>query len=291
MKSVLIVIDGNFVSHSCRFANKVYHKGKESGVIYDILNKIIDLGETYHTNDVVIVWDSKHSWRKKKHSWYKQKRAAHRKELSEEDKEILRCMYRQVDNLQTIFPKLGFSNNLMQNGLEGDDLMAMICRNYPDRKIVLVANDHDLYQLLDSNVSMLSPKGEYLGKEYTQYSFQDEYGISPKLWHLVKALAGCASDEVPGIDGVGEKTVCKFLRNELKPTHKTYDKITCSDGQEIKERNLPLVRLPHAKTKPIVLAGNNFNWCEFTKLCKQFKFNDFLVDRRDEWERFFGVKK
>ena len=252
------------------------------------MTKVLDLAEAYDTSKFAFVWDSKHSWRKKKYHWYKAKRAKSRKELDEAEKEALAAMFRQVDLIQHILPRIGFRNNLMQNGVEGDDLMAMICRNYPQYKIILVANDHDLYQLLDNKVSMLSPKADYLGKEYKAANFEEEFGISPRKWHLVKAIAGCTSDEVPGVEKVGEKTACKYLRGELKEHTQAYKKITCQDGIDIKERNLELVELPHKKTKPIILQEDELNLEEFKKLCKEFKFKYFLEDRFDEWERFFN---
>lgn len=291
MKKTIIIIDGNYIGHTCRFTNSIYHKGQETGVVYALLDRVLDLAEAYSTNNIVFAWDSKHSYRKKYFADYKSKRKARRQEMSQEEKELLYAMYRQNEFLQRLLPTLGFSNNLMQNGLEGDDIIAMVCRNYPDQKIVIVANDGDLFQLLSYNVSILTPKGEYLGKEYKQKNFEEDFGIKPDQWHVVKALAGCTSDEVPGIRSIGEKTACKFLLGGLKEKSMAYQKIVSDEGEKIKEFNIPLVKLPHEKTKPILLKENCFCWKEFESMCKQFSFTAFLNDRRDEWERFFEVGK
>lgn len=296
MKTI-VVIDGNFIAHLCRFTNRIRYKGKECGVILKIFEMILDCSMAYDTESISIVWDSKHSWRKKKHSWYKEKRTQDRKELTDQEKKDLRSMYEQVDKLMKILPQIGFQNSFMQNGIEGDDLMAMICRNYPTSKIVLVASDHDLYQLIDNNVSILTPKGEYLGKEYRKKDFEEEFGISPSKWHLVKAIAGCISDEVPGVGRdiktheivarIGEKTACNYLAGKLQNTTKAFQRIVCDEGQQIIDRNLELVRLPHQKTKPIILKRNKIDKIAFLSLCHEYKFMSFINERIDEWERFF----
>ncbi|GAF86980.1 unnamed protein product, partial [marine sediment metagenome] len=65
---------------------------------------------------------------------------------------------------------------------------------------------------------------------------QSEHGCSPDEWVLVKALAGCDGDNVPGVKGIGPKTAVKIIRGQ----HKT----TLSDYQDIIDKNLELVKLP-----------------------------------------------
>lgn len=293
----IIVIDGNFIAHMCRFTERIRHKKKECGVIKKVLDTILDCAISYDTNEIAIVWDSKHSWRKKKYPWYKEKRTKDRQQLSPQEKEDLKSMYRQIDELMKLLPSIGFNNSISQNGIEGDDLMAMICRNYPSHKIVLVASDHDLYQLLDRNVSMIVPRGEYLGKEYRYKDFEEEFGITADKWHLVKAIAGCSSDEVPGVGRsinnhdlvarIGEKTACNYLSGNLSQTTKAYKRIICDEAQSIIQRNLELVKLPHCKTKPIILTPNILSRHKFIQVCQDYKFQDFIEERMDEWQRFF----
>lgn len=70
----------------------------------------------------------------------------------------------------------------------------------------------DFYQLLQPNISMLRyPSGPL----YTQRTFSEEFGLpegSTNLWVDVKALAGDASDNIPGIRGVGLKTALQLVQ-------------------------------------------------------------------------------
>ena len=77
----------------------------------------------------------------------------------------------------------------------------------------------------------------------TLQGFKKQYQIIPDQWGLVKCIAGCVTDEVPGIKGIGEKTVIKYLTGELKETTKAFKKIEKQKTKYIK-RNYPLVVLP-----------------------------------------------
>jgi 5'-3' exonuclease len=68
----------------------------------------------------------------------------------------------------------------------------------------------------------------------------------------VKALAGCSTDGVPGIKGIGETTAVKWFRSQLKPESVAYRKIN-TEGIDIHNRNIQLVRLPFAGTEAFKL--------------------------------------
>jgi len=139
--------------------------------------------------------------------------------------------------------------------------------------------------LLKDNVSIFKGKGIL----YHEKHFIDQYGISPFQWKDVKAIAGCKSDEVPGIKGVGEKTAIKFILKQLKG--KKYDLITSEESKKIIERNKKLVYLPHSKTKKIKFNNDETNLDRFKTIFKKFKMNYFLRDRMDEWENLCCYKE
>ena len=111
-------------------------------------------------------------------------------------------------------------------------------------RAVVVSSDTDLYQLLSTRVSIWKPhkKEIYTSKDFSR----DYYNLDPIQWVQVKALAGCTSDAIPGIPGVGEVTAGKFLRGLLKPASKAYQSI--ERFQSVWQNNLPLVRLPFEGT-------------------------------------------
>lgn len=273
-----IIVDCNYVGHAARFAvdSKLSTKsGIKTNVIFGFLKTILALSQVHDTNKFAFVWDSRVSKRKELFPEYKKSR---HKELTPEEKEELESAFHQFQVIRKrVLPTLGFQNNFMETGYEGDDLIASIILNDEYGKdFLLYASDHDLYQLLSPRVSMIKKK-----EIYTIDKFVDEYGISPFQWVNVKALAGCTSDEVPGIKGVGELTACKYLRKELKEKSVVCQRI--SDSKEsIYKQNIPLVKLPFDGTPACKLYQDEFNLRETRKLFEYYEFDSF-IEEFDDW--------
>jgi len=131
----------------------------------------------------------------------------------------------------------------MQKGYEADDIIASLTQTIPTTsEVVIISSDHDLFQCIKSNVCMHNPS---TGKILTLQGFKKLYGITPQEFTMVKALAGCSTDNIAGIPGVGEKTAIKYLKGELKDTTKAFQKIVSAEAVQIRKRNMSLVQLPY----------------------------------------------
>lgn len=275
-----IIVDCNYAGHSARFAidSKLKTKsGIHTNVIFGFLQTLLTLAQVFETNRFAFVWDSKQSVRKELFPEYKKSR---HKDLTPEEKEELQNAFLQFQIIRKrILPTLGFKNNFMKTGYEGDDLIASIIQNDEfGRDFLLYASDHDLYQLLSPRVSMIKRK-----ELYTIDKFVEEFGINPSQWWMVKALAGCNSDEVPGIKGVGETTACKYLRNELKEKSVVFQRIK-DEREQVEKRNIPLVKLPFQGTPTCQLREDEFDIKATRKLFQYYEFDSFLEDF-DEWRQ------
>src|SRR6185503_9457013 len=146
-----------------------------------------------------------------KYPWYKETRR--KKKLTDEQQSQYEAMRNQVKMLRTdIFPRLGLSNILWQDGYEADDLIASCCHNLPDGdQVVIVSGDRDMYQLLSPDVKVYHPIG---GSLVTKKSFRKGYGIGPGLWAKTKAIAGDKTDDISGVPRVGITTAIKWIRGE-----------------------------------------------------------------------------
>lgn len=240
---------------------------KKTGVIFGFLRDVAILCGYHDTDRVAFCFDSRKSKRVELYPPYKEARRRRFEQMDEEEAKLWRDMRRQVKDLRTVhLPAIGFKNIFVQRGHEADDLIATICYDsltYQDEGIV-VASDHDLYQLLRSSVSMWNPHQK---RFYTITDFKREWGILPDAWYQVKAFAGCSGDGVDGIDGVGEKTVAKWLRGEVPQHHKAHDKIL--GGMDTFERNVPLVKLPFEGTKPCELVEDDVTKAKWREVCRE----------------------
>lgn len=242
-----IVIDGNAIAwagfHAC---GDLSYQNTPTGVSFFFLGKILDLQRELATEHVAICFDYGRSKRYKMCSTYK----ATRNKKRDDDPEVRArfvSVCQQIDTLRKQHLKsIGFRNVFYAKGFEADDMIASVCNNLrAGDEAVIVSADHDMWQLIRHNVSVFIPT---VKKHITRKSFVQEYGFSPRKWVDVKCLAGCSTDDIPGISGIGEKTAAKYLRGELKPTSVAYKKIIQGIKRGIMETNRPLVELPLAGT-------------------------------------------
>ena len=97
--------------------------------------------------------------------------------------------------------------------IEADDLIGTVSRLYPDTETYILTSDHDLLQLVDDKTTvLLMKKGLTNMDEMTPQAIEELYGITPPQIIDLKGLMGDASDNYPGIPGVGEKTALKLLK-------------------------------------------------------------------------------
>lgn len=171
----------------------------------------------------------------------KYKYSRYNKDLTDEELEIQKSFRGQVKRLRLeILPDMGYKNIFNIRGFEADDIIAQIANDLPisDEAIIITA-DEDLWQCLASNVRWHNPRS---GDTITYRSFIRKWDIHPSMWSSVKAIAGCTTDDVKGIEGIGNKTAAKWYANKLNSKSKKYKAI--NDNIEVHNKNIDLVRLP-----------------------------------------------
>jgi len=293
------VVDCNYICHKARFTTgDLSYKGTPTGVLFGFFQQILNIAESFSTTNFVFAWDSKKSFRKQVFPAYKEKRHG---DMTEEDRKSLYAAYDQMNLLsEELLEEIGFVNNLRQVGIEGDDIMAELVLDEKFRHLffTMVASDKDLYQILSSRCNMMNTQGERF-TFYKEKDFIKDYGITPRQWIKVKQIAGCSSDEIPGcgrefgnpeniVARIGEKIACDYILGKLKSTTKAYQRIESEEGQKIIQFNEQLVKLPHPRTKEIVLQKDKLDLDKFAGVCEEFGFREFLDERWEEWERLFN---
>lgn len=225
-RTKVALVDVPYLSHASLHSNV----GRlNNGVIFGVLRSLEKIADRFPDHKIVCCWDHPRLFRKEIYPEYK----ANRKPVPGLDMDEFN---RQRTLLRTeILPRL-FQTECVE-GYEADDIIAHFCFSLPN-PCTVISSDEDLYQLLGPRVRQYLP----LKKEFvTQATFESEYGVHPRQWSTVKAIAGCSGDNVKGIAGIGEKRACMYLNGTLNA--KWSAPIERGIATIIK-RNLILVDLP-----------------------------------------------
>lgn len=295
-KTVLLIDSSNLIHASASAYGHLSYNGLETGVVYGFLQKILILSNKFKTNEFVFCWDAGNNYRDIYYKDYKKNRKEKSKELTPEEKEAKKSMFRQSDDLQyKILPALGFKNSFVQSWFEADDLLAYWAKKLNKNfNVIMVTSDADMYQCLDY-CDIYSPVKK---KSFTSEDLKNEFGVFPNQWAMAKAIGGCDGDGVIGIHGAADpkkKTskALKYLQGKLK-AGKIYDKIKSIEGKKIIARNLPVVTLPYMENKlePMIYRKNRFKRMNFIQMFDSLKFESFLKEEKlSQWEKSFCSKK
>jgi len=199
------------------------HVGGITGFLFSIGKAIRD----FKPSRCVIVFDGRggSNRRKKIYGDYKANRANktrlrrhdHQNYTSiEDEQEAMRFQFSRLvsylDNLPVTF--------ISMDGIEADDTIAYIADIYKDisKKITIVSTDRDFYQLVSDQLQVWSPIKK---KMYDVQSIIDEFGVHPNNYVVYRTFTGDVSDNIPGISGIGPKTIIKAfpeLNDEIEFT-------------------------------------------------------------------------
>lgn len=203
----LLLLDGNSIMNRAFFGIRQLstHDGRATNAIYGFMNILFSLEENFKPDAVAAAFDlAAPTFRHKMYPEYKAGRHAMPDELKEqmpEIKAILRAMGHRVVELE---------------GWEADDIIGTIakaCR--PGDKCYIATGDRDSLQLVDENVTVLlaAPKaGRTETVVYDPARILEDKGVAPPSRLIeVKGLMGDSSDNIPGVQGIGEKTATDLI--------------------------------------------------------------------------------
>ena len=122
----------------------------------------------------------------------------------EEQKMMIRQLNRVVEYLECLpITILNIEN------CEADDVIGYLSKHiYNDSKTTILSTDKDFLQLVDDNTRVFSPTKK---KMYDENKVFEEYGIHPKNFLLFRMFDGDKSDGIPGVNGIGQKTLVKLF--------------------------------------------------------------------------------
>jgi 5'-3' exonuclease len=183
--------------------------GQHAGGIIGFLNGLRQLIDNINPSMTIIAWESGGSARRKAlFSGYKANRRPPKLNRYYED-DIPDTNENRLYQAKVLVSLLRHTPvcQLFVENCEADDIIGYLCRNkLKNEKKVVASSDRDFYQLIDDNTIMYS----FSSKKFIGASdVIKEFNISPDNFVLAKAVCGDTSDAIPGVKGVGFKTLSK----------------------------------------------------------------------------------
>ena len=243
-KKLILVIDGNFFAwraYSTR--NLSTSTGTPTSVISGMLQMIKNLFNEFRYDRLVICWDSPlgSQFRKKIYPEYK----ANRKDAKEKNKSL----FVQMDSARDFFKSLNVRQAILP-GIEGDDIISLVAIYYASHghESIIASADRDLLQLISPGVKIYRPNTKQLVGEKEFRKMYD--GLPPSDLIKIKSLMGDKGDNIPGVQGIGERGAIQIVK-EFKTLRNIMNKKTTNRKILLIRNNIKTVELAYKLVKII----------------------------------------
>ena len=233
MKETLLVIDGHSMAFRAFYAlpaeKFVTAQGQHTNAVYGFASMLIKILEKYQPSHVAVAFDvSRHSFRTEEYPEYKGTRDATPEEFKG-----------QIELIRDLLGAMGI-RSLSREGFEADDFLATLAHRgaQADMRVFVVSGDRDSFQTVTDTVTVLYPgltPGDL--REMTPERIEDKYGVPPYRYPEIAALVGEASDNLPGVPGVGPKTAAQWINrfDGLDNLLENADQVTGKRGEALRE--------------------------------------------------------
>lgn len=217
MEQKLLLIDGNSILNRAFYGlpDMTNSQGLHTNAVLGFLNIMFKFLEEENPTHLAVAFDLKApTFRHKMFADYKGTRKGMPDELRE-----------QVPVIREVLQAMNIPL-MMKEGYEADDLLGTmsVLGEEAGFEVKIVSGDRDLLQLATKKVQIRIPKTNRAGtvvEDYYEDDVLEKYQVTPKEFIDVKALMGDASDNIPGIPGIGEKTATKLIK-EFKTLENAY---------------------------------------------------------------------
>lgn len=224
MKRVLVIDALNMFLRAFIVDPSLSQHGQPIGGIKGSIKILQKLVRITKPNEIVICWDGPNGSQKRKtlNSGYKEGRKPLRLNRSvhnlTENEEIQNKVWQQMQVIE-YFNQMPIIQLILER-VEADDIISYVCnsRHYDGWQKVIVSNDKDFLQLCDDETVVYRPTTD---KIETKKTVIESLGIHPTNMALARAMDGDASDNLPGVNRVGMKTIATklpFMKEERSVT-------------------------------------------------------------------------
>ncbi|MEY2848100.1 MAG: hypothetical protein RI885_765 [Actinomycetota bacterium] len=207
-KPTLLIIDGHSLAFRAFYALPVdsfqTRDGQHTNAIHGFIAMLINLLQNEKPTHLAVAFDvSRQSFRTREYPEYKGTRGDTPPEFAG-----------QVPLLQEALAAMGITT-VTKEDYEADDILATLATQGSAQgyRVLVVSGDRDAIQMVDDDVTLLYPNARGVSelKRYDRDAVFDRYGVEPAQYPDIAALVGETSDNLIGIDKVGEKTAVKWI--------------------------------------------------------------------------------
>lgn len=285
-----VVLDGNSLANRAFYALRLFSTadGVYTNAVYGFLAMLFKLVEDEKPDYLAVAFDKGGvTFRHADFAEYKGTRKGAPDEFRP-----------QLELLREVLTALNIPWFRVEN-YEADDLLGTLAKQASDQGVdtLVVTGDRDALQLINEHTTVLmTKKGISEVVRYDEEMLKQELGLTPKQIVDLKALMGDASDNIPGVPGVGEKTALKLLSDfqTVEGVYENLDKIkgalkeklaTAHDSAMLSKKLATIVTdAPAAAFDPAELKRKEPHYAEAIALFKRLEFKSLLpkVTPKDE---------
>lgn len=284
MAEKIMLIDGNSIVNRAFYGVPLLTngEGRYTNGVYGFLNILFKLLDEEQPDYLAVAFDlHAPTFRHRTFDGYKGTRKGMPEELREQMpllKEVLQAMHIPI---------------FEQEGFEADDILGTLSALAEKNGIVpvVVSGDRDLLQLAGETLKVRIPKtkgGRTETEDYYAADVQAKYGVTPAEFIDMKALMGDASDNIPGVPGIGEKTAAKIITQyhdietaiahaaEIKPKKASENLAAYQEQARLSKFLATIVRdMPLEWDKEALKIGDMFNQTAY-ELVKRLEFKSMF---------------
>jgi len=228
----LLLIDGNAIFHRAFHALPLFKtaSGEYTNAIYGFLKMFIEIVKREKPYYIAVAFDrAAPTFRHQEYKEYKAHRSAPPEEL-----------YPQLPRLKEALEV--FNVPIFElDGYEADDIIGTIAHKAekePDIHTLILTGDRDTLQLVSQKTHVVAPlKGVSEVIEYTPATVKEKTGLWPEQIIDYKSLKGDPSDNIKGVDGIGEKTAVELLQkyHDLENIYNHLDELPAGQRKKLEE--------------------------------------------------------
>ena len=284
MGEKIVLIDGHSILNRAFYGvpDLTNSEGLHTNAVYGFLNIMFKILEEEKPDYLAVAFDLKApTFRHKMYAEYK----GTRKPMPQE-------LHQQVPVIQDMLRAMEIPL-LMLEGYEADDLLGTVSKRMEQEglEVCVVSGDRDLLQLATEHIMIRIPKTKRTGTEIENYHTADvleKYQVTPLQIIDLKALMGDASDNIPGIPGVGEKTATKIIAayGSIENAYAHVEEIKPNKAKESLREHYALAQLSKELATINIEAPLEFELEEASmgvlyteeafELCKRLEFKNML---------------